>query len=69
MFTAIVLMCNIDQSSCWPWVNNNTMESEETCKYAIELLLTSEEMTYYMSDESGWYPESYRCINWEKYSL
>ena len=66
MFTAMILMCNIDNSACWSYVNNWMVDTEETCKYAISVVLQTDEMMALL--EQGWHPESYRCLNWKEES-
>lgn len=66
MFTAMILMCNIDNSACWPYVNSNIVDTEEMCKYTISLVLQTKEMMLLLDE--NWHPESYRCINWKEES-
>jgi hypothetical protein len=66
MFTAMILMCSIDNTMCWPYVNSNLVETEEMCKYTMSLALQSSDMMSLL--DQGWHPESYRCINWKEES-
>ena len=66
MFTAIILMCNVDNIICWPYVNKATVSTEEICEDAIAAVMQSDQMSLLL--EQGWRPENYRCVNWKEES-
>jgi hypothetical protein len=67
MFSAIILMCTID-NYCYTITNETGFfESERECKKAIYQLITREDfpqMYMYLNETDVFRFKSARCINW-----
>jgi hypothetical protein len=64
MFSVIILMCDLNRTSCWTYMSKSMFETRAVCEQVVSGTIKSDHMI--LLKNAGWIATDYRCVNWEE---